>query len=666
MVRSLQAMTSSQLKRDQKEDKKKSMLSRLSPEGGSLFKLLSAKNWKDGNPKLPAFTKKILEDRDSNRAIGEMKKISKSWSGKISEKGMFSFLANGHAADGISDAPGGFSVFMFSPLGAHKSSDQKSRILQVRTMFRSAELDEDSTKYFAKNDFYLADNLPGLEEQIHTCIKLIEKLTCKDGIASEGYRHGFEMLGRCKKESLGLTGMDPLFPVKFAYLLDRAFQNFVLHLRDHHNSEDPRKGERGPTSDNDPGHKSYLRRRGEAELKVQKRLPGSHNQKRSLTDQMDKEREGWKPKPMNPSSSNKLASASRCSERLNEKRDLVEEVPRKRAIGNDGARPEKNEAEIPQGKGQANNELPTALAKVRRSRVEAEEEDEVANKIETDKPKKLADQRNLKRVDKADEIDQSLMSKHHLPESIDEFLPNVIPGPDGSFVPPAWLMQATEEVAEPVAPTPLAPPVRFDLSEDSVRFNSELLRESDLDLGKFLAQHQDTTRNFGSEFRPIGDLEKILGLHPNFGFFSGVLADGMDHRLAEELPKEQRKEEVEAMMTTGNHQSVQEDSEEVAKLLAKDVLCGFSLPVLPELLAPDLARAMVQPAGVAKQFSLQDDGSRKLKRRLTQDLSFPLTSPTASANKRIDMEGCVEMIYGWCLSRVTHFIVALRLAYPSL
>jgi hypothetical protein len=57
MVRSLEAMTSLQLRRDQKEDKKKSMLSRLSPKGGSLFKLLSAKDWKDRNPKLPAFTK---------------------------------------------------------------------------------------------------------------------------------------------------------------------------------------------------------------------------------------------------------------------------------------------------------------------------------------------------------------------------------------------------------------------------------------------------------------------------------------------------------------------------------------------------------------------------------------------------------------------------------
>jgi hypothetical protein len=201
-------------------------------------------------------------------------------------------------------------------------------------------------------------------------------------------------------------------------------------------SLEPRKRERGPTSDNDPGRKSHLRRRGEAELKEQKRSPSSHNQKRWSTDQMDEEREGRKPQPTNPSSSNELTSAFRHSERLNKKRDLVvEEVPRKRAIGNDRARPEKNEAEIPQGEGQANNELPTTLAKIRRSDVEAEKEDEAANEIETNKPTKLADQRNLKRVDEADEIDRSLLSKHHLPESIDEFLPNVVPGPDDSLCP---------------------------------------------------------------------------------------------------------------------------------------------------------------------------------------------------------------------------------------
>jgi hypothetical protein len=196
MVGSLQAVTSLQLKRDQKEDKKKLMPSRLSPEGGSLFKLLSAKNWKDRNPKLPAFTKKILEDRDSNGANGEMKTILKRWSGKISKKGTLSFLANGCAANDMSKAPGGFSIFMFrSPLRTNSGSDPKSRILQVRLMFGNTKLDEESIKHFAKDDFCLANNLQGLEEQICTCIKLLEKLTCKGEMASEGYRRGFEMLG---------------------------------------------------------------------------------------------------------------------------------------------------------------------------------------------------------------------------------------------------------------------------------------------------------------------------------------------------------------------------------------------------------------------------------------------------------------------------------------
>ena len=79
------------------------------------------------------------------------------------------------------------------------------------------------------------------------------------------------------------------------------------------------------------------------------------------------------------------------------------------------------------------------MARVQRSDLEAKDEHEVvvADNTGADKPTKLADRRNVKRVDKADEVDRSLLSKYYLPESINEFLPNVIPGPDDSFVPPA-------------------------------------------------------------------------------------------------------------------------------------------------------------------------------------------------------------------------------------
>jgi hypothetical protein len=275
----------------------------------------------------------------------------------------------------------------------------------------------------------------------------------------------------------------------------------------------------------------------------------------------------------------------------------------------------------------------------------------------------VANRRNLARVAQANASDRELLSKY-LPSSIDKFFPAAILGPDDNFVPPAWLMKAITEVAAKAVKAPNAPPVRFDLSEESVLHNSELLRESGLDLGKFLAQHQDTTLNFGSEFRPIADLRRILGQHPNFGFFSGVLGSGMDYLYSQELTEDQRRAEVAAQMQRGNHKSAQDEASAVATLLAKDVRHGFSLPILPELV-PDIVGAMVQPAGVVAQFSLQADGSRMLKRRLTQDLSFPITFELASVNNRIDMTLYVEMIYGWCLLRMIHFIVALRLAFPT-
>jgi hypothetical protein len=171
-------------------------------------------------------------------------------------------------------------------------------------------------------------------------------------------------------------------------------------------------------------------------------------------------------------------------------------------------------------------------------------EDKAADKKETDKLTKVANRRNLERVDKANEIDQNFLSKHCLPGSIDEFLPNVIPGQDKSFVPPAWLMQAVKEAAESEALTPLAPPIRLDLSDESVQFNSELLKESDLDMEKFLTKHQDDR------------LKKIPRNHPNFEFFSEVLKKGMDHQFTNKLSKEQRRAEVTAMMGRGKHQSV--------------------------------------------------------------------------------------------------------------
>jgi hypothetical protein len=87
----------------------------------------------------------------------------------------------------------------------------------------------------------------------------------------------------------------------------------------------------------------------------------------------------------------------------------------------------------------------------------------------------------------------------------------------------------------------------------------------------------------------------------------------MDYHFKDELPEAAQQAELSTMIQRSNHQSVKEDSTKVAKLLSKEVLHGFSLPISPKIV-PNIAHVMVQPAGVVKQFLLQEDEARTLKR----------------------------------------------------
>jgi hypothetical protein len=108
------------------------------------------------------------------------------------------------------------------------------------------------------------------------------------------------------------------------------------------------------------------------------------------------------------------------------------------------------------------------------------------------------------------------------------------------------------------------------------------------------------------------------------------------------------------MMEKGNHKSAEKEPNKVAELLTKHVAHGFSIPVSLQTVEK-IKGAMVQPLGLATQFTLAKNGSRKVKTRLTQDLSFSLTEPGVSVNSGIDMDLYPEMFYGWCMSRTIHF-----------
>ena len=103
------------------------------------------------------------------------------------------------------------------------------------------------------------------------------------------------------------------------------------------------------------------------------------------------------------------------------------------------------------------------------------------------------------------------------------------------------------------------------------------------------------------------------------------------------------------------------------QLLSKDEVHGFSMVIPIELVPLILNAMMVQPVGLVKQRAPDENGNRKIKYRITQDLSFSETIKDVplSITSRIDMEQYPEMaVYGRALPRTIHFIVALRLAWP--
>jgi hypothetical protein len=285
-------------------------------------------------------------------------------------------------------------------------------------------------------------------------------------------------------------------------------------------------------------------------------------------------------------------------------------------------------------------------------------------------PRKIAgEQRNNARLAQANLEDEQTLGeypKRYLSTDPSMFLSEPVIGPDDTFSSPNWFLRELDRIANSPCPTPTKSTVQFDVSPAAAEHNAALLRDVDYDMTRFFENQRGSTLDFGAEFRPVNMLRPLLGHHPNFEELATVITSGMPYRYAQSLDEDARIDELTAMIARGNHKSAQANPEQVGKLLSKDVSHGFSM-VVPVSLVPMIPNAMVQPTGLAEQWVLDADGNRKIKYRITQDLTYAESEKEQpiSVNSRIDMSAYPEMIYGWCLPRIIHFIVALRLAYPG-
>ena len=120
--------------------------------------------------------------------------------------------------------------------------------------------------------------------------------------------------------------------------------------------------------------------------------------------------------------------------------------------------------------------------------------------------------------------------------------------------------------------------------------------------------------------------------------------------------------ELSANLARGNHKSANSNPEELEEKMNREVQYGFSLPVWTSIITK-IPKAMLQACNLVSQWTLSKTGERKKKSRLTHDLSFAITDPNATVNRRLNRQVYPELIYGFCLLRVIHYIVALRLVF---
>lgn len=79
----------------------------------------------------------------------------------------------------------------------------------------------------------------------------------------------------------------------------------------------------------------------------------------------------------------------------------------------------------------------------------------------------------------------------------------------------------------------------------------------------------------GSEFRPVDQLSRLVGRHPNFPFLKEMFQSGFDYILTRDLTDDERLAELEAQLERGNHKSTTDNEGEI-KGCSQATLCTVS------------------------------------------------------------------------------------------
>ena len=252
----------------------------------------------------------------------------------------------------------------------------------------------------------------------------------------------------------------------------------------------------------------------------------------------------------------------------------------------------------------------------------------------------------------------------HLSNDVSDLLPPPFrpTGPDKTY--PANWLDLIKLILHFPTPTPTHPKVRFEVSTEAALHNAECISAQGYDIEALIHSNPGSTMSHGSEFRNTEMLQLIFYVHPLWPYMKSILTSGADFIFKSEPDEASRLQENNDLLEYANHKSAKAMPEVISSSLADEVSYGFAIAI-PNSMVNKIKHSMVVPLGIAVQYSIKKDGSRKEKHRLTHDQTFAYNPDSVSSNKAIDSSLLPDLIYGHCFSRVIHQIAALRLRHPG-
>ena len=207
--------------------------------------------------------------------------------------------------------------------------------------------------------------------------------------------------------------------------------------------------------------------------------------------------------------------------------------------------------------------------------------------------------------------------------------------------------------------------LQFGISEKDLAHNDEVFRRNDFDYTRVVTSNPNSIITPGIEFRHMETLHRIWKHHKDWDLIREIIFKGVDYPCKSAPSEEERLSDLEFMIKRGNHPSTlgEENSEAILKNYGKEVNKGWMIPISLDTVRK-LKGARVIPVGVAQQWSIDKEGNRTIKRRLTHDCTFPPPSGH-SINNDIDEELIDDCMYGQCFRRILHGIHAQRRRHPK-